>query len=109
VVLAAMLAGVVGQATHSHSQLTLEHTHSQQREQASVLLETALARVAPEHAALIARHYLEREPLRALAVEQDVSYATVRRRHEAALKALAEALSGLLAEASPKERAGRGG
>jgi RNA polymerase sigma factor for flagellar operon FliA len=87
-VLAAMLAGVVGEATIRATHLGI----AREIEPAVEALRQALATLEPNLRNVVERHYLEGESLRAVAKVMGVSYATVRRRHNAALEALGEAL-----------------
>jgi RNA polymerase sigma factor FliA len=86
-VVSAMVAGVVGEATARASELGV----TSDLQPAIDALHRALATLDPELRAVVERHYLQREPLRDIGESMGVSYATVRRRHQAALEALGEA------------------
>jgi RNA polymerase sigma factor for flagellar operon FliA len=97
-VFAAMLAGAVSQASASAGRGYEQADDRLDLSQAQESLAAALDAVEDALAVIVRRHYLEGERLRDIAKDLDVSYATVRRRHQAALTAVGKALRALRSE-----------
>jgi len=89
-VAAAMRANVL--SNHSAEQVHGDLDERLDRTRAATALSAAFKRIAPEQARLIELHYQQSVTLRSIAGQLDISYRTVKRRHNEALRALAEAL-----------------
>ncbi len=93
-VVAAMMTGVVGHATGQDG-LAMTESERDPHGRAIGLLDDAMARLEPEEALIVRRYYLEDVDLKQIAGDLGVGYATVRRRHQAALGKLAASLEEL--------------
>jgi DNA-directed RNA polymerase specialized sigma24 family protein len=100
--LVSLLAGVLSQASVQHSAAQLADPHELRLHEGSQLLDRVLDGIESGHATILRRYYLERERLGAIAKELDLSYATIRRRHQDALEAAGALMRRLLAEDAEK-------